>query len=146
MSSFSSFLPFRGLGSMGSRDRPTDSVAHLQKSFETMPANRKYAFRPETRAEILSELYAAFWGPYAHLFLPNSNSSLPLHKTLSEVQTLSKFAGAGADDIPVPGRHCGHIFRKGECCFRCKYVFSHHVLYHRSTYLYRPSQRLRARR
>jgi E3 ubiquitin-protein ligase UBR1 len=31
-----------------------------------------------------------FWGPYAHLFLPNSNSSLPLHATLSEVQ-VSRF-------------------------------------------------------
>lgn len=83
---------------MGPRDRPTDPVARLRSNLETMPGSRKYVFRPETRAEILSELYDAFWGPYAHLFLPNSNSSLPLHKTLSEVQTRSNFLGAGAEE------------------------------------------------
>ncbi|KAL1952373.1 hypothetical protein VTO73DRAFT_1522 [Trametes versicolor] len=82
-----------------------------------MPGSRKYNFTPATRAEILAELYDAFWGPYAHLFLPNSNSSLPLHATLSEVQAA---AGLSKDPQVVPGRPCGHIFKKGESCFRCK--------------------------
>ncbi|CCL98937.1 uncharacterized protein FIBRA_00944 [Fibroporia radiculosa] len=82
-----------------------------------MPGSRKYVFTPATRAEILSELYDAFWGPYAHLFLPGQNSSLPLHATLSEVQT----ATTPQKEPPlIPGRPCGHIFKKGEACFRCK--------------------------
>ncbi|GLB36806.1 putative zinc finger in N-recognin (UBR box) [Lyophyllum shimeji] len=85
-----------------------------------MPGSRKYVFTPATRAEILSELYVAFWGPYAHLFLPNSNSSLPLHKTLSQVQAELGFAGAGRTDAPTPGRSCSRIFKKGDSCFRCK--------------------------
>ncbi|THH31562.1 hypothetical protein EUX98_g2617 [Antrodiella citrinella] len=82
-----------------------------------MPGSRKYVFTPATRAEILSELYDAFWGSYAHLFLPNSNSSLPLHVTLSEVQMK---AGMNKEQVLTPGRPCGHIFKKGESCFRCK--------------------------
>lgn len=85
-----------------------------------MPGSRKYVFTPATRAEILSELYEAFWGPYAHLFLPNSNSSLPLHATLSEVQVAQDFCGAAQPDPVIPGRPCGRIFRKGETCYRCK--------------------------
>jgi E3 ubiquitin-protein ligase UBR1 len=87
-----------------------------------MPGSRKYVFTPATRAEILSELYDAFLGPYAHLFLPNSNSSLPLHATLSEVQASLGFAGAGREPYILPGRPCGRIFEKGESCFRCKSV------------------------
>ncbi|KAI0367458.1 hypothetical protein BV20DRAFT_970410 [Pilatotrama ljubarskyi] len=119
MSGLSSFFPAKLLGSMHSnpRERQTDPLSRLRFTLETMPGSRKYNFTPATRAEILAELYDAFWGPYAHLFLPNSNSSLPLHATLSEVQ-----ANVGQFKEPqiVPGRPCGHIFKKGESCFRCK--------------------------
>jgi E3 ubiquitin-protein ligase UBR1 len=87
-----------------------------------MPVTRKYVFTPSTRAEILSELYDALWGPYSHLFLPKSSSSLPLHATLADVQARLNFAGAALNDPPVPGRPCGYIFKKGESCFRCKWV------------------------
>jgi E3 ubiquitin-protein ligase UBR1 len=105
---------------MNPRDRTSDPLSRLRFALETMPGSRKYVFTPATRAEILSELYDAFWGPYAHLFLPNSNSSLPLHSTLSEVQARLGFSGAGEPDPIVPGRPCGNIFVKGESCFRCK--------------------------
>ena len=105
---------------MNARDRTSDPLSRLRFALETMPGSRKYVFTPATRAEILSELYDAFWGPYAHLFLPNSNSSLPLHATLSEVQAELSFSGAGSPDPVVPGRPCGNIFIKGESCFRCK--------------------------
>ncbi|THH12848.1 hypothetical protein EW146_g7310 [Bondarzewia mesenterica] len=114
------FLPFKSLGSINSRDRPPDPASRLRSALETMPGSRKYVFTAATRAEILSELYDAFWGPYAYLFLPNSNSSLPLHATLSEVQTRLNFAGAAEEEVTVPGKPCGHIFKKGESCFRCK--------------------------
>lgn len=125
MSGLSSFLPFKSLSSLNPRDRPPDPVGRLRLALETMPGSRKYVFTAATRAEIISELYDAFWGPYAYLFLPNSNSSLPLHSTLSEVQTHLNFAGAAAEEAPVPGKPCGHIFKKGESCFRCKYVGCH---------------------
>ncbi len=122
MSGLSSIFPFKGLGSTNPRDRPPDPVSRLRATLESMPVTRKYIFSPSTRAEILSELYDALWGPYSHLFLPNSNSSLPLHATLADVQARLNFAGAALNDPPVPGRPCGYIFKKGESCFRCKLV------------------------
>ncbi|KAK0502977.1 hypothetical protein EDD18DRAFT_1276884 [Armillaria luteobubalina] len=115
LSSLSKFLP-----SINSRERPADPLSHLRFVLETMPGSRKYLFTAATRAEILSELYDAFWGSYAHLFLPNSNSSLPLHATLSQVQSSLGFSGAGKEAPVLPGRPCGHILKKGESCFRCK--------------------------
>ncbi|KAI0651382.1 hypothetical protein C8Q79DRAFT_932987 [Trametes meyenii] len=119
MSGLSSFFPSKLLGSMHSnpRERQTDPLSRLRFTLETMPGTRKYNFTPATRAEILAELYDAFWGQYAHLFLPNSNSSLPLHATLSEVQSS---VGQFKNLQVCPGRPCGHIFKKGESCFRCK--------------------------
>lgn len=103
---------------MHPRDRNTDPISRIHYTLETMPASRKYTFTSATRTEILSELYDAFWGPFAHLFLPNSsNSSLPLGITLSEVQAA---AGPPKEPPVIPGRPCGHIFKKGESCFRCK--------------------------
>ncbi|KZT09063.1 uncharacterized protein LAESUDRAFT_723368 [Laetiporus sulphureus 93-53] len=116
MTSLSS-ISSRLLAAMHPRDRSTDPLSRLRFALETMPGSRKYVFTPATRAEILSELYDAFWGPYAHLFLPNSNSSLPLHAMLSEVQNS---ATSQKDPPVIPGRPCGHIFKRGEACFRCK--------------------------
>ncbi|KAF9073193.1 hypothetical protein BDP27DRAFT_1381774 [Rhodocollybia butyracea] len=110
------FLP----SSMNPRDRTSDPLSHLRFVLETMPGSRKYTFTSATRAEILSELYDSFWGPYAHVFLPNSNSSLPLNAMLSEVQTKLGFCGAGKEAPMIPGRPCAHILKKGEPCFRCK--------------------------
>lgn len=106
---------------MHPRDRPAaqDPLARLRFALDTMPGSRKYVFTPATRAEILSELYDSFWGQYAHLFLPNSNSSLPMHALLSEVQAR---VGSSKETPVVPGRPCGHLFKKGEACFRCKCV------------------------
>lgn len=106
---------------MHPRDRSgtPDPLGRLRFVLDTMPGSRKYVFTPATRAEILSELYDAFWGSYAHLFLPNSNSSLPLHALLGEVQTRS---GSHKQVSSAPGRPCGRLFKKGESCYRCKYV------------------------
>ena len=123
MSGFSSFFPSKLLGSINTRERVSDPISHLRFTLETMPGSRKYIFTSTTRAEILSELYDAFWGPYAHLFLPNSNSSLPFHATLGDVQHSLGFAGAGREDQICPGRPCGRIFKRGESCFRCKCVY-----------------------
>ncbi|KIK46138.1 hypothetical protein CY34DRAFT_800850 [Suillus luteus UH-Slu-Lm8-n1] len=71
-----------------------------------MSSSRKCVFSPATRAEVLLELYGVF--------------CLPKHATLSNVQADLGFAGAGSEDPIVPGRPCGHIFSKGESCFRCK--------------------------
>ncbi|KAJ7461265.1 hypothetical protein B0H11DRAFT_2285848 [Mycena galericulata] len=121
MSGISSFFPTKFLpASMNTRDRPTESISHLRYFLETMPSSRKYIFSYETRAEVLAELYDAFWGTQAHLFLPPTHSSVPLHSMLSEIQAEVGFQGAGKDDPIIPGRPCSHIFKKGESCFRCK--------------------------
>ena len=117
MTTLSSFFPSKFLGSMHPRDRTSDPLARLRFALDTMPGSRKFVFTPATRAEILSELYDSFWGSYAHMFLPHSNSSLPLHAMLSEVQT---HATPTKEHPASPGRPCGHIFMKGESCFRCK--------------------------
>ncbi|TFY60974.1 hypothetical protein EVJ58_g4798 [Rhodofomes roseus] len=119
MSGLSSLFPARLLSSMHThpRDRTSDPLARLRFALETMPGSRKYVFTPATRAEILSELYDAFWGPHAHLFLPTTLSSLPPHSTLNEVQSA---AGLNKEQPIIPGRPCGYIFKKGEACFRCK--------------------------
>ncbi|KAJ4473358.1 hypothetical protein C8J55DRAFT_562876 [Lentinula edodes] len=120
--SLSSFFPSKLFlpSSMNPRDRSSDPLSHLRYVLETMPGSRKYTFTSATRAEILSELYDSFWGPYAHVFLPNSNSSLPLNAMLSEVQVKLGFCGAGKEAPMIPGRPCAHILKKGEPCFRCK--------------------------
>ncbi|ESK86483.1 hypothetical protein Moror_9888 [Moniliophthora roreri MCA 2997] len=105
---------------MNPRERAVDPLSQLRFTLETMPGQRKYTFTAATRAEILSELYDAFWGSYAHLFLPLSNSNLPMHAMLSEVQASVGFCGAGNNGPLVPGRPCAHVLKKGESCFRCK--------------------------
>jgi len=126
MSSLSSFFPGRFLGSSaGSRstDR-SDALSHLRQALEGMPAARKYSFTPSARAEVLSELYDALWGSYAHMFLPNSTSSIPMNVMLSSYQVSTGFMGAGKQSPIVPGRPCGQILKRGESCFRCKCVCS----------------------
>ncbi|CAL1696803.1 unnamed protein product [Somion occarium] len=115
MSALSSFFPSKFLGHP--RDRADSPLSRLRFQLDTMPGSRKYVFTPATRAEILSELYDSFWGSYSHMFLPNSNSSLPMHATLSEVQFR---AGMHTDSNAPSDRPCGRIFKKGEACFRCK--------------------------
>ena len=87
-----------------------------------MPGSRKYVFTPTARAEIITKLYIAFMGQYPHLFLPNGVTQVPPHGLLSEYQTQVGFGGAGKEDPLTPGRPCSHIFKKGESCYRCKYV------------------------
>ena len=96
------------------RDRPADPIARLRFVLETMPGTRKYTFNQMARAEILTELYNAFWGTHSHLFLPSQNPNLPMHALLGDVQP--------KDQTPVPGRPCAHVFRRGESCYRCKSV------------------------
>ncbi|KAF8992917.1 hypothetical protein BDQ17DRAFT_1432049 [Cyathus striatus] len=102
----------------------SDPLADLRFSLEVMPGSRKYIFTPATRAEVLSKLYATFFGTPAHAqyFLPAGTQQVPANQLLSEVQKDSGYFGAGReeDDIITPGRGCGHVFSKGECCFRCK--------------------------
>ncbi|KAI9456773.1 hypothetical protein HD554DRAFT_2177929 [Boletus coccyginus] len=73
---------------MNPHDQPSDPLSRFRFALKTIPGSHKYIFMPATCAEILSELYNAFWGPYAHLFLPLSNSSLPMHATLGQISPL----------------------------------------------------------
>lgn len=120
MSSLSAFFPSKLLG-MQNRERALANhpLNKLQFVLDTMPGSRKYVFTPATRLEILAEMYEAFWGNYPHLFLPNSATTMPWNTMLSELQAR---AGTSKELSVTPGRPCGRIFKKGEACFRCKYV------------------------
>lgn len=121
MSGFTS-LTHKWLGSMNPRERPADPLSKLRYTFETLPGTHQHAWSPAARAKVLAELYDSFWGAHSHLFLPTSNAALPAHATLADHQARFKFSGAGEDEPTIPGRPCGHIFNKGESCFRCKCV------------------------
>jgi len=97
-----------------------DQLSDLRFSLEVMPGSRKYVFTPGARAEILSKLYTSLLGNYPHLFLPQSINKVPQHALLSEYQQSVAFGDVGREEPVIPGRPCGHIFKKGECCFRCK--------------------------
>jgi E3 ubiquitin-protein ligase UBR1 len=99
------------LGSMNSRERTVDSLSRLRLALENVANSKK----PHTRLDIFTLLYDALWGSYVDYFLPVAVSTLPI-KSLAEMQAKS----LSVNEPPVPGRPCGHIFQKGECCYRCK--------------------------
>ncbi|KIY73143.1 hypothetical protein CYLTODRAFT_387655 [Cylindrobasidium torrendii FP15055 ss-10] len=112
LSSLSKFLP------SGMRERANDPLSQLRFVLDTLPNTRGATFTAATRADVLSELYDAFWGHHMHLFLPSP--SLPRQAMLSDIQRSLGFCGAGKDAPIMPGRLCGQMLKKGECCFRCK--------------------------
>ena len=124
MSALSAFFPSRRAMV---QDR-TDLLSDLRFSLEIMPGSRKYVFTPAARAEILTKLYVSFMGQYPHLFLPSAVSQVPPHSLLSEYQVSVSYSGAGKEDPLTPGRPCNHIFKKGESCYRCKYVYFRSLL------------------
>ena len=107
-------------GAMGQRDRTTDGLTRLRFALETLASSKKYIFTPAVRAEILSELYETFWGQHMAYFAPTTLTKMPPYLLLSEVQNRYVFHGADTEDPVIPGRSCGHIFVKGESCYRCK--------------------------
>ena len=100
MSGIIGFFNFKFPPTMNPCDRPSDPLSRLRFAPETMPSSRQYVFTPATRTETLSELYDAFWSPYAHLFLPLSNPSLPMHATLGQVQAELCRRGLGSPGSP----------------------------------------------
>lgn len=104
------------------RDRQADPLARLRFAIETMPGTRKYLFSPSTRLEVLSELYAAFWGPFHDMFLPNSTGQIS--GLLSDAQK-AVYKLSEEDEPPIPGKPCGRIFKKGDSCYRCRCVNAH---------------------
>ncbi|KAG8733420.1 hypothetical protein FRC11_006379 [Ceratobasidium sp. 423] len=81
-----------------------------------MPGSRKHVFSNGTRADVLKELYDAMWGNYSHLFV-TWGAPLAQDVLLGDAQRENI---PGVDDLPTPGRGCGHIFKRGESCFRCR--------------------------
>ncbi|KAG9126257.1 hypothetical protein FRC07_004223, partial [Ceratobasidium sp. 392] len=96
--------------------RPNDPLARLRFALETMPGSRKHVFSTGTRADVLKELYDAMWGAYSNLFVPWGTPLAP-DTLLANAQ---REHIPGVDDLPTPGRGCGHIFKRGESCFRCR--------------------------
>ncbi|KAG8855791.1 hypothetical protein FRB91_001680 [Serendipita sp. 411] len=98
-----------------SRDRGQDSTERLRFVLDTMPNARHGLFNPQARANILQELYGALWGSHMSLFLAR-NEAPPAGTLLSEAQARSSIK----PPIDSVSKACQHVFKKGECCFRCK--------------------------
>lgn len=95
-----------------------DHIQQLKYMFETLPHARQGLFTPPGRSTILNELYKSFWGSHQQLFLPPDASLLP-GELLSDGQARTKWLAEQSGTT----HSCTHIFKKGECCFRCKYVW-----------------------
>lgn len=99
----------------GSRERAHDPMERLRFALDTLPNTLHGLFNPPARARILTELYTALFGSNYSLFLgPHDN--LPNGTLLSEAQAQSSMKPP-VEDGP---KACQHVFKKGECCFRCK--------------------------
>lgn len=94
---------------------PTDTIARLRFALETMPSSRRYQWSANTRSEVLRELYASFWGSHQEMFMVHT--PLPPGVLLSEVQQESPLF---SDPTEPSNQPCGHIFKKGENCYRCR--------------------------
>ncbi|GJJ13832.1 hypothetical protein Clacol_008089 [Clathrus columnatus] len=103
------------LGSINSREKSPDSFTRLRYTVENVLTSKRSYSSSQMRIEVLTALYEAFWGSYAALFLPNASNISHMRTLLSEFQAKHPIY-----DPPTPGRTCGHIFQKGECCYRCK--------------------------
>ncbi|KAF8525093.1 hypothetical protein BU17DRAFT_41819 [Hysterangium stoloniferum] len=103
------------LGSVNPRDRSSDHFNQLRTTLEnTIPSRKSYS--PfQIKSDVLSALFNAFWGPYFSLFVPGATSPPNMRSFLSEIQAKHPWT-----DPPIPGRSCGRVFQKGECCYRCK--------------------------
>lgn len=125
MSALAAILPTMRRPQASTHQPQQDQLADLRFALEVMPGSRKYVFTPAARAEILAKLYSSFMGNHPHLFLGGSGK-LPQYMLLSEYQA-SVAATAPVTwkekaEAVIPGRPCTYIFKKGECCFRCKCV------------------------
>lgn len=90
-----------------------ESIENLRSLFETQPDFNDHRWSRGARDVLLTQIYRTFWGTYANLF---TNVPFPTNMLLSEHQARTDPL-YGAD---VPGMSCGHIFKKGECCYKCK--------------------------
>jgi E3 ubiquitin-protein ligase UBR1 len=100
-----------------SKERMQDPVERLTFALDTMPNALHGLFNPPARARILTELYAALWGSHYSLFLA-PNDVLNAGSLLSSAQARSSLAPHNDEE----SKACQHVFKKGECCFRCKSV------------------------
>jgi E3 ubiquitin-protein ligase UBR1 len=94
-----------------------DPVERLTFALDTMPNALHGLFNPPARARILTELYAALWGSHYSLFLA-PNDVLNAGSLLSSAQARSSLTPHNDEE----SKACQHVFKKGECCFRCKSV------------------------
>lgn len=107
------------LGSINSREKSSDSFARLRYTVESVLTSKRSYSSSQMRIEVLTALYEAFWGSYITLFLPGTTNVSHMRSLLSDLQ-----AKHPINETATPGRSCGHIFQKGECCYRCKSAYS----------------------
>ncbi|KDQ17558.1 hypothetical protein BOTBODRAFT_185706 [Botryobasidium botryosum FD-172 SS1] len=94
---------------------PTDTIARLRFVLENIPSPQRYQWSTAKRTEVLKELYASFWGTHQETFMVRT--PLPPGVLLSQIQQESP---TFSDPVESLGQPCGHIFKKGENCYRCR--------------------------
>lgn len=93
-----------------------ESVENLRSFLDASPDMNEFEWSSDARDAILTHIYKTFWGSHSHCFV---SEPLP-HGNLLSFHQAETDPHYGAD---IPGMPCGHIFRKGDCCYKCKYVF-----------------------
>lgn len=114
---------FQPRSSPHSRQNARPSSSALSETLEAMPGQKNNSFSDLVAREALGAMYSALFGSEKEQF-PGSNTVLrhaqaypdAKHQFLTEIQE---------SILPKePGERravaCGRIFKKGECCFRCK--------------------------
>src|ERR1700733_4165601 len=104
-----------GAGSSAMHMNVRDTVEILRSFLEASPDMNDFEWSSGARDAILTHVYKTFWGSHSHCFISISEP-LPPGALLSAHQANTD-SHYGAD---IPGMPCGHIFRKGDCCYKCK--------------------------
>lgn len=91
----------------------------LSKYLQLCPATFDYKLSEDAKQKILERLFSEFWKSnedYRDLFFPNDFGDGPYEYKLSLAQS------SNVNNYSLEkGRPCGHVFKKGEGVYRCRY-------------------------
>jgi E3 ubiquitin-protein ligase UBR1 len=91
----------------------SDPVELLRSFLDTLADLNDFEWSQDVRDAIFDQTYKTFWGPHSHCF---TSEPIPVGMLLSAHQAITD-PQYGAD---IPGMPCGHMFKKGDCCYKCK--------------------------
>ncbi|KAF8330326.1 uncharacterized protein EI90DRAFT_3060308 [Cantharellus anzutake] len=112
-----SWIASRAAGSSSSADvsfmNMRDIAEHIRSTFELLIELHDFDWTQEGRTTVLRTLYSSMFGNYGHYF----SSEPPGRGVLLSEHQAKTYPSQNND---IPGMPCGHIFKRGECCYKCK--------------------------